>query len=192
MEYKKNGLVSQWNLDRKICGVMPMEKGSFVWNRSLSSGFRPATEWRNSCHYPARLGNPDLFCFCHAESARGRETYCFIRDLSRPFEGTKEIYILSFPCYFATWPSARVTFRLCAGLRLLLFHTLYSSLLYILLVVPFKFKKLFVLCGNDVIKTILRNVDVGNVIFPPVQKMGQDHSVDGLMADDHNIIRALV
>ena len=190
MEYKKNGLVSQWNLYRKICGVMPMEKGSFVWNRSLSSGFRPATEWRNGCHYPARLGNPDLFCFCHVESARGSETYYFIRDLSHLFEGTKEIYILSFPCYFATWPSARVIFKLCAGLRLPLFLTLHY--LHIQLVVPFEFKKLFVLCGNDVIKTILRNVDVGNVIFPPVQEMRQDHPVDSLMADDHNIICAPV
>lgn len=60
------------------------------------------------------------------------------------------------------------------------------------LVVPFEFKKFFVLCGNDVIKTVLRNVNVGNVIFPPVQKMGQDHPVDGLMADDHNIISAPV
>ena len=35
-------------------------------------------------------------------------------------------------------------------------------------VVPFEFKKFFVLSGNDVIKTILRNVDVGDIIFPPV------------------------
>ena len=71
-----------------------------------------------------------------------------------------------------------------------LLFTIHDSLLYRLLVVSFEFKKFFVLCGNDVIKTILRNVDVGNIIFPPVQEVRQDHPVDGLMADDHNIIRA--
>ena len=70
--------------------------------------------------------------------------------------------------------------------------TIHDSLLYILLVVSFEFKKFFVLCGNNVIKTILRNVDIGNVIFPPVQEVRQDHPIDGLMADNHNIIRAPV
>jgi len=93
-----------------------MAEESFVSNRSLFSGFRPATEWRNGCHYPARLCNLGLFCFCHVESAGGGgETYCFIREFSHPFEGTKEIYILSFPCYFATWP-------------LPLFYTIHPSL----------------------------------------------------------------
>jgi hypothetical protein len=114
---------------------------------------------------------------------------CFVFVMSNPPGAERhiasfEIYILSFPCYFATCPPA------CAGFRLPLFLTLHYS--HIQLIVPFEFKKLFVLCGNDVIKTILRNVDIGNVIFPPVQKMGQDHSVDGLMADDHNIICAPV
>ena len=72
----------------------------------------------------------------------------------------------------------------------LLFHS--SLFTYIILIISFKFKKLFVLRRNNVIKTILRNIDIGNVIFPPVQKMGQDHPVHSLMADDHNIIRAPV
>ena len=60
------------------------------------------------------------------------------------------------------------------------------------LVISFEFKKFFVLRGNDVIKTILGNVNVGNVILPPVKEMGENHPVNGLMTDYHNVVRAPV
>ena len=157
-----------------------MAEESFVSNRSLFSGFRPATEWRNGCHYPARLCNLGLFCFCHVESAGGAERHIASFENSHIHSKVQKRFI------FYLFPATSLLDPCHFFIPFILHYS------HIQLVVSFEFKKFFVLCGNDVIKTILRNVDVGNVIFPPVQEMRQDHPVDGLMADDHNIIRAPV
>lgn len=40
------------------------------------------------------------------------------------------------------------------------------------LIVPPEFKYFFILLGNDVIKTVLGNIDVRNVVFAPVEEIG--------------------
>ena len=43
------------------------------------------------------------------------------------------------------------------------------------------------LCGDDVVKTVLRDVDERHVFCAPVMKMRQDQAVDGLMSDNHDV-----
>ena len=54
-------------------------------------------------------------------------------------------------------------------------------------VIFFEFKHLFMLCGDDVVKAVLRDVDERHVFCAPVEKMRQDQAVDGLMSDNHDV-----
>jgi hypothetical protein len=52
----------------------------------------------------------------------------------------------------------------------------------------FQFEEFFVLSGCDVVEAVLRNIDIGDINFPAIQKMRQDHPVYRLVADDHDVV----
>lgn len=52
----------------------------------------------------------------------------------------------------------------------------------------FQHEKLFILIDHDVIKLVLRNIDVGNVLLAAVDEVREYHAVNRLVSNDHNVI----
>ncbi len=55
-------------------------------------------------------------------------------------------------------------------------------------IVGLQLEELFGLRGYDVVEFILGHVNIGDILFPPVEEMRQDHPVDGPVADDHDVL----
>ena len=53
--------------------------------------------------------------------------------------------------------------------------------------ISFLLKKLLVLCGGDIVKLIQGHVNVGDIFFSTIEKMGENHAVCSPVSDDHDV-----